>query len=220
MKGGPILHNDDKKIILSGHIGYQHLVTIRKDELAFNPLRNMIEPSKLELIKVKGKGEDWSCYFYDEKKSACMIYENRFLECRLLKCWDTSELISVIGRDTLIRRDIINHNDPILLMIEIHERECPYSEINKLIYALPQEKDRSKSLAKLKEFVKKDFALRSYAISELGLRSEFEPFIFGRPLFKTLSACGISIRISQDILKRYSTEPEYPTSTTFSLPSF
>ncbi len=201
MKGGPVLHNEDKKILLSGHAGYNQLITIRKDELSFNPIKNMIEPSEKELIKVRGRGKDWSCCFYDEKESACMIYENRFLECRLLKCWDTSDLISVIGKDTLVRRDIINLDDPILLIIEIHERECPYSEINKLIYALPEEKDKSKILAKLKDFMNKDFAIRSYALSELGLKPEFEPFIFGRRLSHTLSACGISVSVSQDIIK-------------------
>jgi Fe-S-cluster containining protein len=208
-KGGPVLHNQDKEILVSGNVGYHHLITIRKDELAFNPLKNRVEPSFTELIKVKGKGNDWSCYFYDEKESACIIYENRFLECRLLKCWDTSDLISIIGRDTLIRKDIINHDDPILSIIETHEKECPLNEINKLLYALAQGKDKSKLLTKLKEYVNKDIAIRSYAISELGLKSEFEPFIFGRPLFKILSACGISIKISQDILRWYSPEPEY-----------
>ena len=80
LKGGPALHHEDKKILLAGYAGHQHLVTIRKGEMAFNPLRNILEPVKKELIKVKGKGDDWACYFYDEKEASCNIYENRFLE--------------------------------------------------------------------------------------------------------------------------------------------
>jgi Fe-S-cluster containining protein len=217
LKGGPVLHREDKEILLSRHAGYQHLITIRKDELAFNPLHVKVEPTPRELIKVTGKGKDWSCYFYDEKGSACTIYEHRFLECRLLKCWDTSDLVSIIGKDTITRADIINPDDPILFVIETHERECPYLEINNLIITLPQETDKSKYLAKLTEFVRKDLAIRSYALSELGLKAEFESFIFGRPLFKILNACGISVRISQDVLKRYSPEPEPLLSTTFKI---
>jgi len=217
LKGGPVLHNEDKKILLSGQVGYQHLTTIRKDELAFNPVHRKVEPTPQELIKVAGKGKDWSCYFYDEKESACMIYEHRFLECRLLKCWDTSDLMSIIGKNTVTRTDIINHGDPILLIIETNERECPYREINDLILSLPQEKDKSKHLAKLTKFVSKDLSIRSYALSELGLKAEFESFIFGRPLLKILSACGISVRLSKDVLQRYSPEPERLSSTTFKI---
>jgi len=217
LKGGPVLHYEDKKILLSGLIGHQHLVTIRKDELAFNPVSDRVESTPRESIKVAWKEKDWSCYLYDEKESACMIYEHRFLECRLLKCWDTSDIVSIIGKNMITRTDIINPGDPILSVIENHERECPYREINDLIFSLPREKDRSKHLAKLTEFVRKDLAIRSYALSELGLQTEFESFIFGRPLFKILSTCGITIQISKDILKRYSPEIELLSSTLFKI---
>jgi len=217
LKGGPVLHQEDKKILRAGHIGYQHLVTIRKTELAFNPLSGKIEPSHQELVKVAGKGKDWACCFYDGEKASCTIYEHRFLECRLLKCWETSELISVIGKNTITRSDVINPDDPILWLIENHEKECPYHEVNKLIFALPEEKDTSKTLTKLTEFAHKDLAIRSYAHFELGLKAEFESFIFGRPLFKLLNACGISVRISRRTPQQYSSETDRLLSTSLEI---
>lgn len=193
LKGGPILHHEDKNILLSGHAGHQYLLTIRKGELAFNPIRNILEPVRKELIKVKGKGKDWSCYFYDEKESSCQIYEHRFLECRLLKCWDTSQIISFIGKNTIVRADIINPGDPIMKVIEEHEQECPFLEINDLISGLYSGKEKSRILSQLTEFVRKDFAIRSYAIYELGLKEEFELFIFGRPLSKCLNDRGLTV---------------------------
>ena len=198
MKGGPILHEEDKEILLARHIGYEHLVTIRKGELALNPVSDKLEPVRQELIKIAGKEDGWSCFFYDEKESSCGIYENRPLECRLLKCWAPSELIAVIGKNTIVRADIINKSDPIISTIETHEQECPCGEVENLILNLSQGRDKSKSLARLSELVSKDIAIRSYAISELELKKEFEPFIFGRPLQRILSDRGLSVRKAND----------------------
>jgi Fe-S-cluster containining protein len=217
LKGGPALHHEDKKILLAGHIGYQHLITIRKGELAFDPVCSKVEPVRQELVKVLGKGKDWSCYFYDEEGASCTIYEHRFLECRLLKCWAPSELITVIGKNTIIRADIINPTDPIMEVIETHERECPCQEIENLISDLSRETEKSKTLAKLNELVLKDLSIRFYAISELGLKREFELFIFGRPFLKILDIRGIPVRVAYDELGRYSPELKSFISTTFKI---
>ena len=106
-KGGPALHKEDKDILLDGHIGRERLVTIRKGELAFSPLSGKLEPLQKELVKIAGKGNGWSCCFYDTEKASCSIYSHRPLECRILKCWDTEQLLSVVGKDTLARADIL-----------------------------------------------------------------------------------------------------------------
>ena len=195
LKGGPVLHHEDKKVLLSGQAGHQHLITIRKGEMAFDPVKGRLEPVKKELIKVRGKGDDWHCYFYDEKKASCQIYDHRFLECRLLKCWDTSDVISVIGKNTLLRSGIINPGDPVLEVIDKHEQECSFHEINKLIFRLNSGGDKSEIIAQLAGFVRKDISIRSFAISELGIKAEFELFIFGRPLLQILNDHRIPVHI-------------------------
>jgi Fe-S-cluster containining protein len=206
LKGGPVIHHEDKKILRVGHIGFQHLVTIRKGEPVLNPVTGKLESSQKELVKVMGNGEDWSCFFYDKEDFSCKIYAHRFLECRLLKCWDTAELVSVIGKDTIKRTDIINPDDPIRWVIETHEKKCPCEEIENLILTLSEESDKSETLAKLTEFVRKDMAIRHYAFSELGLKTDFEFFIFGRPLSKLLSDREITVNVkkpkSNDLLTR------------------
>jgi Fe-S-cluster containining protein len=197
LKGGPVIHHEDRKILSAGHIGYQHLVTIRKGEPVLNPLTGKLESSQKELIKVIGKGEDWSCFFYNKEDSSCKIYAHRLLECRLLKCWDTAELVSVIGKNTIKRTDIINPEDPIRQIIETHEKKCPCEEIDNLIVTLSKESDKSETLRRLTEFVHKDMAVRHYAFSELGLKTDFEFFIFGRPLSKLLSDRGITVHLKK-----------------------
>jgi Fe-S-cluster containining protein len=198
LKGGPVLHRKDKEILLAGHAGHQHLVTIRKGETAFNPVKNMFEPVRKELIKVKGKSADWTCCFYDEQGASCKIYKHRFLECKLLKCWDTADIISVIGKNTLDRTDIINPKDPIIKIIEQHEQECPFPEINDLLSGLSSGKEKSGIFSHLQEFVRRDMSVRSLALSELGLKEEYELFIFGRPLTEILKDHGLTIRFSDN----------------------
>jgi Fe-S-cluster containining protein len=202
LKGGPVLHHEDKKILLDGHVGHQHLVTIRKGELAFNPVSGRLEHVQHELVKVRGKEEDWSCYFYDEKENSCRIYEHRFLECRLLKCWDTADVMSVIGKDMIVRADIVNPEDPIMSVIDIHEKECPSQEIESLVFALSRGTDKQKTITGLTGLVNKDLSIRSFAMSELGLNDEFEFFIFGRPVHEILETHGLSIHRNQTGLQR------------------
>ncbi|MDI6630918.1 MAG: YkgJ family cysteine cluster protein [Thermoanaerobacteraceae bacterium] len=200
-KGGPALHQEDKQILREGHAGYQHLITIRKGEPAFDPRSGALQPVPQELVKVRGKGKEWICCFLDEESSLCTIYEHRFLECRLLKCWDPSGLESAIGKNTIVRFDIINPGDPILKVIDVHERECSYQEVEELVAGLSRGPDEPETLAKLTELVRKDLAIRLYALSELGLREEFEFFIFGRPLFKVLGSHGITAESPSGSLK-------------------
>ena len=194
LKGGPVLHQEDKKILLSGCAGHRHLVTVRTGEMAYNPLKDCLEPVSMELIKVAGKGDGWSCVFYNEKESCCSLYEHRFLECRLLKCWDPADLIQVIYRDTVSRADIINPDDPIREVIALHEKECPHDAINALVSELSDGGNRKGIFADLSGFVQADSSLRIHAFSELGLGREFELFIFGRPLYKILADRGLPVR--------------------------
>jgi hypothetical protein len=161
--------------------------------MAYNPVNNRLEPVPMELIKVAGKGDDWSCSFYNEKESRCSLYEHRFLECHLLKCWDPSDLIAVIYKDTIRRADIINADDPIMEVIALHEKECPQNKINVLVSALSDGKNRKEILAELSGCIQADSSLRIHAFSELGLRQEFELFIFGRPLRKILADRGLPL---------------------------
>jgi Fe-S-cluster containining protein len=193
-KGGPALHAADTQIILEGHMGKEHLITIRKGELAYTPAAEGLQPVQQELVKIAGKGREWECLFLDKAKSSCTIYEHRPLECRILKCWDTSELLSVICKDLLARTDIINPGDPILQLMEIHEKKCPVGEMENILSSLSGKDDRSVSLRELEALVQEDLAIRAEAFSRFELPLAAELFILGRPLFKLLSGRGITVQ--------------------------
>lgn len=192
-KGGPTLHAQDRHIILEGHIGTGQLVTIRRGELAYSPIEDALRPIPEELVKIAGKGKGWECIFLDEGGSSCMIYQHRPLECRLLKCWDTTELLSVIFKDTLKRADIIDPGEPILKIMEDHEETCSVGKMEAILSSFAEGSDRAKSLTRLGELIRKDLAIRAEAVSVLGLSLEMELFVLGRPLFTLLNKRGLSV---------------------------
>ena len=111
------------------------------------------------------------------KKSSCTIYKHRPLECRLLKCWDTSDILSITGKDTITRADIISQDNPITEFIARHEKNVQSRTAENLISSVMKKNSDSISLAKLTALVQEDLAIRSKAISEFGLSVETELFI-------------------------------------------
>jgi len=196
-KGGPVLHHQDKDILRVGRIGYDRLVTLRRGERAYNPVKDVLEPIPEELIKLAGNGKDWGCFFYNEAAASCAIYGYRPVECRLLKCWDTSAVRSLLGRNTLRRADIINSGDPVLELIAEHERECPCCELERFIRDFGHPKKKTAALSGLKELVHNDMSLRVFAFRELELRREFELFIFGRPVSQILKERGLKVTMNK-----------------------
>ena len=123
-QGGPALHIADLELVKSGRIPISHLITIRKGELVDNPLAGKIVPSIVELVKVIGKKDQWECCFYNDKLG-CTVYTERPYACRMLKCWDTAEILALVEKDTVSRFDILEKDDPIIALIMEHERICP-----------------------------------------------------------------------------------------------
>lgn len=191
-KSGPTLHQEDIPILLSGRIKHHQLVTIRKGELVFDPVTQSLRPTDKELIKLYGRNGDWACRFLDDATSECTIYEYRPLECRLLKCWDTTDLVAVIGRNTLVRTDIINPGDAIAEVIQFHERKVPLEDLQDLIIRFSERRVKEEvALKKLEEMIRQDRAIRANAFAELGLERQYELFVFGRPLTALMESYGL-----------------------------
>lgn len=191
-KSGPTLHQEDIPILLSGRIKHHQLVTIRKGELVFDPVTQSLRPTDKELIKLHGRNGKWACRFLDDATSECTIYEHRPLECRLLKCWDTTDLVAVIGRSTLVRTDIINPGDAVAKVIQFHERKVPLDDLQDLVTRLAEQRVQQEvALRKLEKMIGLDLAIRTNAFEKLGLDKQYELFIFGRPLTALMESYGL-----------------------------
>ena len=191
IKGGPALHCEDVNLLRNNILKQEHLITIRKGEPVFSPGVEKLEPANSELVKIKGKGIEWICFFFKEEEAACAIYEHRPLECSLLKCWETADLEKVAGQKLLSRHDIIAPDDPLLPFIKKLNDICPLVNLDRLLGAMNRYNSRQQALADLTVLVNADMKIRAQAYARFHFSLDLELFYFGRPLFKILDQCGI-----------------------------
>ena len=192
-KGGPSFHHDDRMLIEKGNILSKYLYTIRKGELAYDNVQGCLRAVESDIIKIKGKGDGWICLFFDEEKKACMIYPERPLECRALRCWDTREIEQIYASNRLTREDLVSDIEGLWELVRDHQVRCDYKKIQKLIDDLISTNSPS-SYRKLLEIVRYDAEMRKLVISQGGLEEDMLDFLFGRPLTKTLRNYGFKVQ--------------------------
>ncbi len=186
-QGGPALHKGDLDLVRRGIIPLSSLITIRKGELTENPVVGAIQPAGVELVKIVGTGRQWDCCYYDEK-NGCSIYENRPQSCVLLKCWDTKDILDIVEKETVNRLDLLGSDDPLIPIINEHERICPSPDflyIRNNGSRLPVQLEKE-----LEKRVRDDLRFRTRVIRDFDLKLSEELFYFGRPLFQLLQPLG------------------------------
>lgn len=210
INGGPALHYEDRELLQNNQLHPEHLITIRKGEPIFSLDAEMPETAQAELVKIKGRGNEWTCFFFAEQEASCTIYRQRPLECSLLKCWDTAALEKVAGRNLLCRSDIIAPQDPLLPLIRMHEEKCCLENLGSLLSEVRQERSQQEAITVLTDLVNSDLAIRAEAYAKYRFSLDLELFFFGRPLFKILHQLGMATHEENGIC-RLSIEPSPPS---------
>ncbi len=191
-KGGPSFHQADQDLIKKGVIHTRCLYTIRKGERAYDNVRECLEAVSSDIIKIKGKGDSLTCMFFDERQNACTIYDDRPLECRALKCWDTAELEAMYGKRRLSRKDLLGEIEGLWDLIETHQERCNYETIHQLVKTINQ-KQGGRAQQDLAERILYDREIRKLVVSRAGLGEDMLDFLFGRPLNETIKNLGLKI---------------------------
>jgi Fe-S-cluster containining protein len=191
-KGGPSFHQEDKALIEKGVIHSKYLYTIRKGEMAYDNVKQCLQPVSSDVIKIKGKGERWTCILFDEKQNECTIYEDRPIECRALKCWDTKALEDLYDRKRLKREDLFADIEGLWGLIKDHQERCNYQTIQKLVKAINSD-GGAEARQRLVEIIQFDIEIRKLVVSRGGLDKDMLDFLFGRPLKQTLKNFGLKI---------------------------
>ncbi len=184
-KGGPTFHIEDRRLIDSGLIPAVHLVTIRKGERVNDAIRGCLISLESEMIKMKGTNPSWSCIYLDGSVSACLIYENRPLECRILKCWDTRDIETEYARNRLTRKDMLTGIPALWNLIAEHDQRCSHVLLRNLLDSPSVDADAGKSI---QEMVAYDRSIRALVVEKAGVEPDMLDFLFGRPLSETIPA--------------------------------
>ena len=177
-------------LIEKGKIPSRYLYTIRKGEVAHDNVKGCLTPVDSDIIKIKGKKDSWTCIFFNEVKKGCTIYDDRPLECRVLKCWDTRELEQIYANTRLTRNDLVSEVKGLWDLIKEHQAFCDYKKIQPLIKDLAGSKNNH-ARRKMLEIIRYDTEIRKLVVARGGLDPEMLDFLFGRPLTNTLRNYGI-----------------------------
>jgi Fe-S-cluster containining protein len=189
-KGGPSFHHEDKYLIEKGIILSKYLYTIRKGELAFDNIKGGLLTVTSDIIKIKGRKGSWMCIFFDEKEKSCGIYENRPVECRVLKCWDTEKIERIYSKNRLSRRDLISEIKWLWDLIEDHQTVCSYEKIKGFVDELNSDK-RDKAHEDILNIIHYDKHIRSLLVEKGKVDADMMDFLFGRPLTETVKMFGL-----------------------------
>ncbi len=192
LQGGPALHVQDMHLLDEKILTFDDLVTVRKGELAFQPMEQEPEVVEQEFLKIQGLPGSWICKFYDGDNSTCTIYKDRLVSCRVLECSAPEALLTMKGKNLLTRAQCISKDDPLLPLVREHDERCPCPGFNDLQKTIDEKGSPTDEMMKeLQEVVNIDLAYRTMAAGKYGLSVARELFYFGRPLFQLLAPMGI-----------------------------
>ena len=181
IKGGPSFHVEDRVLIEDGFIPAKSLYTVREGEPVRDNMSGRIIYAASDIIKIKGKKNGWTCFYYDKAGKKCAVYECRPLECRLLDCRNTGEIEKIFGKNLLTRKYIIGSVEGLWDLVTEHERRCSYKTIRNLINKNGKTKKGVLS-EEVSELVEYDKIIRELVVKKGQLDSELLDFLFGRPL--------------------------------------
>lgn len=196
-KSGPTLHIEDKYLVNNGSIQPTKLVTLRIGEKAFDPISNQNISLDKEIIKIKGSSNTWRCRYYNPDEKNCSIYAKRPVECRLLKCWDTKALLSMMNKNLLTREILFDKIEGLYDLIVEHEKKCSYQNIEQLLRDLDSN-NNTNSLNQLKEIILFDINIREMVEQRQAAAGKMIDLLFGRPLLDTISQFKFKAQYSKD----------------------
>lgn len=181
-KGGPGLHAEDRPLVARGILPRVRLVTLRAGEPVFDNVAGRLETLSEEMVKIRDLDSGGCPYLGPD--AACLIHDQRPMECRLLFCEAPEELMARYADMRLTRRDCVNPAGGLFELIRHHEERCPAAKA--AVLAREAAKGDLDARAAVEELARFDAAYRELLIERAGLDPLELPFYLGRPLSEIL----------------------------------
>jgi Fe-S-cluster containining protein len=191
-RGSPNLYDQDRPALMQGKIRIRDLMTLRTGEIAFSNRDQKMVKLARERIKLKEAAGGNTCIYLGPGGDACLIYDDRPFQCRILECWDPARF-NTLGQNTpLSRLDLLGDKGPLADLVRNHEEKCA---IDDFIQALVQAESKDAAgRDKAIDMILYDIHVREFAQEKAGLPKEEMEFFFGRPLFEICNAFGWEVR--------------------------
>ena len=193
-KGGPALHLEDRALVLEGLIPAEALYTIRTGEPVRDNVEERLSYAPGDIIKIKGRGNDWCCRFLEDESACCTIYDRRPGECQALQCWDTRAIEALYKQNRLTRQDLLKEAEGLWELIADHDQRCGYHTIRDLAGQFASDpSEQATARRTITEMVKYDESLRKLLVENGHAPQNMLDFLLGRPLIETLHGFHINV---------------------------
>lgn len=180
-KNGPVLHIQDKHLILEKILSPENMVVLRAGEPAMDNISGKPVLLEGEIIKVRGKkAGSWSCVFHDHETNLCSIHSNRPRQCRVLECWNPEKMMQSYKQDLLTRNHLLAEKSALEEIIALHESKCSVRQLVQLIkddLVIPGQNSRE-----IKSIISYDQTFRKTFQEKTKINQKALDYYLGRPL--------------------------------------
>lgn len=195
-RGSPVLYDQDRPSLAKGAIKHTDIVTLRRGEPAYSNRAGRIIALDCEQVKLKSAPDNRTCIFLSPGGDACLVYEDRPFQCRILECWDPSRFDTLLKLPPLSRLDLLGKDNPLEPIIRQHDEKCSLDELAQKTGkdGIDDESIREKVM----EMILYDLHVREFVIKKFQLSTEVMDFILGRPLAYVCQGFGYKFEVKED----------------------
>jgi len=188
--GPPGLHLEDVKLYTDGVLDKARLLTLRRGEPVRDNVAGRVMDLPEEMVRLKSDPDSGACIML-QGENHCLVYDRRPLQCRALKCWDTSELERIYSRNRAARTDLIPEESALAEIIREHERGCFLPDLRDAVESLRREGGGA-AVKRIGEILRRDRWFRDYLRENTGAGEDVLQFLLGVPLEEILHRMGIA----------------------------